>query len=162
MENLVEIGDKVRCKVSKLEGTVVMKTTYLYGCDRISLHHGFNRDGSPLEITVDEFQVDIIEKQVVKRDGFNREKLVNFGDKVNDKVSGFAGIAIGRAEFMYGCTRIGVGPKLGKDGKLIDTAWFDEPQLNVEVEKVLETGSRGTGGPAPSMPTQNSMPNRRY
>ena len=155
-DNVIEIGDKVKDKVSNLEGTVVAKTDYLYGCSRIAIQYGFDRDGKPLEaLSVDEPQATLLEKKVIARESFSKERVIKLGDKVMDIVSDFEGIAFGRAEFLYGCTRIAIAPKKGKDGKLIDSCWFDEPQVKVLKEKVVETGNRNTGGPCPAIPTRN-------
>lgn len=53
------------------------------------------------------------------------------GKKVRDKISGYEGIAIGRTEFLNGCIRVGIQPKLDKNGALLDTVWFDEVQIEV-------------------------------
>jgi len=55
---------------------------------------------------------------------------VQLGQEVQDKISGFKGIAVARVEWLYGCVRIGVAPKVNKDGKA-DCAYFDEPQLKI-------------------------------
>lgn len=80
---------------------------------------------------------------------------IELGSKVKDSISGFSGIVVGKTEWLYGCVRIGVAPDCtDKDGKTIDTAWFDEGQLIVlktrtEVEKKLkkELPKKSTGGP---------------
>ncbi len=87
--------------------------------------------------------------------------MVNLGDKVKDPVTGLEGIVIGRTEFLYGCTRIGVQPKLGKDGKVPDANWFDEPQLKVIKAKEIKPATkaqRDVGGPMISIPTRNQGP----
>ena len=55
---------------------------------------------------------------------------IELGDKVRDPISGFEGIAIGRTEWLYGCSRVGVKPmQVNSDGKTVEPEWFDEPQL---------------------------------
>lgn len=73
-------------------------------------------------------------------------KKIKLGDKVIDSVSGFTGIAIGKTEWLHGCSRIVVQPSVDKDGKLPDTATFDEPQLNIVKKEVVKKGSNKTGG----------------
>lgn len=77
------------------------------------------------------------------------DKKVKLGDEVKDKVSGFKGIAVCKHDYLNGCSRFSIQPPVDKDGKLPDTATFDEPQLElVEKEKAeAETGSNKTGGP---------------
>ena len=40
------------------------------------------------------------------------------GDIVRDKVTGFEGIIIARTDYIFGCNRYYVQPKVGPDGKL--------------------------------------------
>lgn len=83
--------------------------------------------------------------------------IVNLGDEVMDPVSGFKGIATSRMECLNGCTRIGVQPKVGDDGKMLDAYWIDEPQLKVTKAKAVPRGPVNTGGPNTKVPSQ-SMP----
>lgn len=83
---------------------------------------------------------------------------VELGDRVKDKVTGFTGIAIGRTDWLYGCTRISVLPEHLHDGKPIDAHSFDEPQLEILARGVISTPKSGPtplvdvtapGGPRP-------------
>jgi len=56
---------------------------------------------------------------------------VYLGDEVRDEVTGFHGVAIARTEWLHGCVRITVQPKVDKNGKFIEPVTFDEPQLIV-------------------------------
>lgn len=56
---------------------------------------------------------------------------IPLGSVVRDKVSGFTGVAENRAAFMYGCDRYCIQPLVGEDGKLPESAMFDEPQLEI-------------------------------
>lgn len=83
--------------------------------------------------------------------------MVELGDEVQCMVSGFKGIVIGKSEFLHGCSRVGVQPKVGKDGKLVDAQWFDEPQMTVTKKRKVKVGRRDVGGPLPSTPTRNQV-----
>jgi hypothetical protein len=74
---------------------------------------------------------------------------VKLGDQVKDKVSGFTGIIVSQHDYLNGCTRFSLQPSVDKDGKLPDTATFDEPQLEiVEVDVAESEPKEGrTGGP---------------
>ncbi len=90
-------------------------------------------------------------------------KEIKLGQNVRDRVTGFAGIATGRSEFITGCTRIGVTPKVGKDGKLIEAEWFDEPMLEVigkarVTPKLVGNKSEDDGGPLSSIPKRSANP----
>lgn len=75
--------------------------------------------------------------------------MVKLGDEVKDKVSGFTGIIVSQHDYLNGCTRFTVQPKVDKDGKLPDTATFDLPQLEVvNVDAAVNEPKEGrTGGP---------------
>lgn len=71
---------------------------------------------------------------------------INLGSKVQDTVSKFVGVAVAKHLYLNGCTRVTVQPVVDKDGKLPDTATFDEPQLVVIADKMYD-GKNDTGGP---------------
>ena len=78
--------------------------------------------------------------------------MVNLGDKVKDSVTGFTGIAVGKTLWLHGCNRITIQPEgLQKDGKMYETASFDEPQLVVIKKAVKKEGDHVTGGPRPEI-----------
>ena len=57
--------------------------------------------------------------------------MINLGDEVKDKVSGFKGIATARHSYLDGCDRITIQPPIDKEKKHQDCHTFDEPQLTV-------------------------------
>lgn len=82
--------------------------------------------------------------------------MVNLGDEVQDKITGFKGIATSRHQYLQGCDRIGVQGKIGKDGKLPETYTFDEPLLIVIKSKVAKKEKGKNGGPALYIPKEKS------
>ena len=77
---------------------------------------------------------------------------VELGDHVKDPVTGFAGVAVGRHQYMTGCTRISVQPPIDKDGKMAEVQTFDEPMLQVLKKKrviVPRPAALDPGGPEP-------------
>ncbi len=71
---------------------------------------------------------------------------IKLGQKVRDTITGKEGIAIGRTEWMYGCVRIVIQPKGGKDGVPFGTFNADEPQLEV-IDKKAAPKPKPTHGP---------------
>lgn len=59
---------------------------------------------------------------------------IMLGDFVKDTVTGFSGVAMSDAEYMYNCRRILVQPRGLKDGAVQGSEWFDDCQLEF-VEK---------------------------
>ena len=63
---MIELGDRVKDKISGLKGIVVGISNYLYGCRRISIQPEESKDGKPAEwFTIDEPQVDVVEKAAI-------------------------------------------------------------------------------------------------
>jgi hypothetical protein len=78
--------------------------------------------------------------------------MVNLGDLVKDKVSGFIGVAVARHDYLNGCSRLTVQPAVSDCGILPDEKTFDEPQLEVVLAKKVKGGPKDTGGPERHMP----------
>ena len=74
--------------------------------------------------------------------------MIEFGNKVRDRITGFEGIAEARTEWMNRCVRWMVRPQtVDKDGRPSESQQFDEGQLEV-VGDGLRAPIRGevTGG----------------
>lgn len=55
---------------------------------------------------------------------------VQNGDYVVDKLTGFEGRVSGIVSYLSGCVQALVVPKVGSDGKLPDSQWFDVQRLS--------------------------------
>ena len=77
--------------------------------------------------------------------------MVKLGDEVKDKVSGFKGVVVSEHNYLNGCQRLSVQPKVTKEGKLPNSQTFDEPQLELIKKKKIAQGSRFAGGPTKFM-----------
>src|SRR4051794_21332220 len=53
------------------------------------------------------------------------------GLKVADKVTGFKGVVASVSFDLYGCVQAIVNPGVDKDGKPMDSCWFDVARLHV-------------------------------
>lgn len=73
------------------------------------------------------------------------------GRLARDVVSGFEGIIECRSEWLNGCFRIQLAPKVDKDGKLRDSSCFDAEQIEVLPEQVVKEKpvAARTNGPTP-------------
>jgi len=70
-----------------------------------------------------------------------------FGNKYRDTNSGFEGVAVAITKWQYGCIRVTLCPKVGADGKRMDSETFDEEGLeNIKPNKY-------SGGPTPEPKT---------
>ena len=64
--------------------------------------------------------------------------IFELGVKAKDKVTGFEGIIIGRADHITGCNTYGVKPKVDKDGKVQEAEWFDEGTITIIGKGITE------------------------
>jgi len=79
------------------------------------------------------------------------EATIQLGESYKDAISGFAGVAMSRHEYLYGCTRITLQTLSDAGSVLSET--FDAPAL-VAVDGTKFESAR-TGGPRP-IPTPRS------
>lgn len=89
-----------------------------------------------------------------------KKTIIELGDRVRDRITGFAGIAIARTDWLNGCSRFGVQPEEMKDGKCVEVDWFDVDQIEI-VDKRAFRGAKAEsptkpGGPRPD-PSNNQI-----
>ena len=84
--------------------------------------------------------------------------MITLGSKVKDRFTGFQGIATGRAEFVFGCSRIQVEPEELKDGKPIEPQWFDEQRIEVVQTQKDTAAPKPSGGPQNDPVRSSSRP----
>jgi len=85
------------------------------------------------------------------------DEEAQLGDEASDMVSGFQGVVTAKTEFLNGCVRCAIDPPVDKDGKPVDTRWFDIEQLEVVqrgkvVPKATWRTTNVTGGERPDCP----------
>ena len=79
---------------------------------------------------------------------------MKLGSRVRDSITGFAGIAVSRTEYLYGCVQVGVQPVvLTPEGKPEEIVYFDEQRLS-------GTSAAVTGGPGDHPPQRSTPPSR--
>lgn len=72
----------------------------------------------------------------------------NLGARVRDRMLGFEGFIDARTEYVNGCRRYAVQPKVGKDKKLPERQSFDEETLELLDEKLARQFMQ-PAGPGP-------------
>lgn len=145
----VETGDKVKDKVTQIEGIVVVRHDYLYGVARVGIQPEGSHEGKEHQtIHMDLPQAELIEKNVISKDGMIPDSTIKLGDMCEDSISGFKGIASGMAEWLYACTKVCVTPNRvdDKEYKPAKPHWFDEPQLKLITKEAIPTSHKNTGG----------------
>lgn len=62
----IRLGDKVRDRISGMEGIVVGYSTWLFGCERVALQPKDIKDGRPVDLVhIDAAQCELIERDAV-------------------------------------------------------------------------------------------------
>lgn len=75
------------------------------------------------------------------------------GIVAKDKVTGFMGLVVGRAEYLTGCKKYALQPqKLTKDGKVPEWDWVDEMMMEVVKGKNFKKATKAPGGPMKFQP----------
>ena len=96
---------------------------------------------------------------------------IELGREVRCLVTGFTGIATSRTEYLKGCVKVCVQPKVDKEGKHPDGFFLDEPQLeytknkkNVFGKKIEEVKADGRwkGGPPIRATNSNGLSSLRF
>ena len=70
---------------------------------------------------------------------FNHE----LGLLAKDKITGFQGIITVRCQFLTGCNRYCLQPTELKDGKPIDSIYFDEAQIEIVSKGIAPSDVQG-------------------
>ena len=76
------------------------------------------------------------------------------GKEYEDKITGFSGIATGKAQYLTGCDQVCLKPKVDKDGKMQDAQWFDDGEIKLIGKGITAKEVKGSsnGGPQPDAP----------
>lgn len=77
--------------------------------------------------------------------------MINLGQQVRDKVTGFEGIATARVEYLNGCIQYCIKPKATKEGACPAGEYIDDQQLEV-VGDGIAVNPKVTGGPQSDTP----------
>jgi len=68
-----------------------------------------------------------------------KKHLDILGRKVKCRVTGFSGVATSVGFDLYGCIQVIVNPGTDKDGKPMESHWFDIGRLEVKGDPVMRT-----------------------
>lgn len=52
--------------------------------------------------------------------------MIELGQEVQDKITGFRGIVTGRVDYLTGCRQLLIAPPLKSDGRMAESVWLDE------------------------------------
>lgn len=84
-------------------------------------------------------------------------QIIRLGDRVKDRMTGFEGIVTGTHRFLTGCMKVTVQPEGLKDGKPIDSQWFDIQQVKLLKANAFEVDNGDTAGGPDVMPRRSLL-----
>ena len=71
-----------------------------------------------------------------------------------DLITGFKGTIVAFTYYITGCNQVCLTPKMGKDGKVEDSRWFDEQRVIIDHKaKIVQLDNRKTPGFGEQAPT---------
>jgi hypothetical protein len=141
---MVQLGETVRDVVSGFTGMAVRKVTYVNGCIQFEVQPKVAEAGKmPESQYFDHQRLESVAGEVLTaiEPGLFVGKL---GFPMVHRITGYKGVSVGLAISWSGRMRYGLRSKVGEDGKLTDTEWFDEEELEVEGEP-MKMASSDTG-----------------
>jgi hypothetical protein len=149
----VNIGDKAKDIVTGFQGIVVGKTSWLHGCDRLTLEPDkLDDEGQPQRVqTFDDHRIEIVQRGVLKPCP-PEPNSIKLGDKVRDKVNGFKGIATGMGVWLSGNVNFTIEPdSLDKNGQPQESHAAEAHRLDLVEQKPVPVSpnavAKATGGP---------------
>ena len=72
--------------------------------------------------------------------------MIQLGKKYKDKITGFEGVATGRATYISGCDQVLLAPKCADDGTAKDAHWYDIQRVDpLEGEAISLDNSKTPG-----------------
>lgn len=86
--------------------------------------------------------------------------LFALGQRLRHRVSGLEGIAVSRTEFLSGCIRYALQPKVtaANPEKLPEASWFDVEELEFVDHGVSDVHAKPSGGDRADHPSRHSAP----
>lgn len=132
----IKIGDLVTDKITGFEGIVTSITTFLAGCSRVGVKSRKLVDGRPLPTEL----LDINDLKKVGRGVRSRKhkEKIKLGDKVEETVSGFQGIAYCITEDLNGSAMVGVIPRTTDKNKRPEVEGIPEELLRKVKDQELD------------------------
>ena len=66
-----------------------------------------------------------------------KDHVEMLGKTMEDRVTKFKGVVTSVSFDLFGCVQYLIVPEADKEGKLVESAWFDENRLEVLVDKAV-------------------------
>lgn len=164
-DQIVELGDEVEDIVTGFRGIVTTKSILVTAEDRLTVRPPL-KDGEIKDShAFDRSCLKVVTKNKVPYDASkNPTDNIQIGDEVEDKLTGFKGIAVARHIFISNCVHISIQPPFDKKkSELPENKSFESAGIKIlKAQKVklqdekpnIPEPSKPPGGPDTYMPSE--------
>ncbi|MCR9222865.1 MAG: hypothetical protein NXH70_02250 [Hyphomonas sp.] len=151
----VQIGDKARCKVSGLIGTVTCRKEHLFGNIQFVIET-YNEDGDKASeaFAIDWQQLELVTANVIASTPTEVTNGVELGDLVKDRVTKVEGTVTAIWHWLNGCVEAMVEFSDGEGGEKAVRSPIDrfkiktKGKVTLEKPAEIEKAEKKTGGPS--------------
>jgi len=91
-------------------------------------------------------KIEVVCKLFKKQKEVAMRSSVTLGAEYRDKITGFRGVCTGYCTYISGCNQALLIPRVGKDGKAPDGAWYDVQRLARVGKKIIKLDNTETPG----------------
>jgi len=149
-------GDKLRDKVTGLEGIVMVACEYSTGCIHYAIAPPLHDGKAPAWQWLDSNRFELLSQKEVYFAIIQTKTAAfrfDYGDKLKDIVTGIEGIVMVKARYYDGELQYGVAPE-ARDSKLPDWLWLNSMRWKLVGVKAVEfvKSDERLGGAFPSGP----------
>jgi hypothetical protein len=132
----IQLGFRVRDAITGFTGHVIQRIDFMNGNVQFAVQPKGEPNAMPDALWIDWHTLDILDEGINDRVTDPTEDVeIRLGQKVEDKITGYTGIATMRCLYMNGCTSFSVAPRVNfhstEQLKLPDVVWFDHKRLKV-------------------------------
>jgi hypothetical protein len=148
---MIKLGSRVKDNITGLMGYMDHYSEYMHSARRIGITPGLKPDGTTMDgIAADEANVELVPGVPPIKSMPEPPRVHEFGQEVEDEITGFKGKVTGRAVYINGCARCWVEPRVVK-GEMKEGQWINEGRLKAIGKKISKPKAAvRTGGPQPS------------
>jgi len=148
------LGDKVICRVTGLEGVVTVKCRWMFNSNTYEVRPIYEADTELKDtVTFEEVELELLKHNYIDYNN-SEDSHTGLGDVVKNTINGFVGVVTATAYYHTGCMHCGVMPKKrGMDGRPSPTIFMSERSLEVVAPnpfKPKEESPEVPGGPVES------------
>jgi len=134
--NEIKLGSTVKDLISGFTGIAIQRLEQLNGNVQIAIQPKIAEGATayPEAMFIDHHTLAVIDEGVSANMIEPEETMIELGQRVRDRATGFEGIATQRAIYINGCTGYSVVPKMREDGLINEVpspSWIDHNRLEV-------------------------------